>query len=642
MKRIFTSLALAAFLICGCEDGSMEEPQLPDDTQNQTPGETTEDEDKDDEETLTLAAPSDLVLEQFNTTTIKLSWTAPEGEYEGVVVERAGEDKKYSSLGTVQKGVTGYNDRTLTADGTYWYRIAAYSGKEYSEYVEASVLYSKVPAPTELKIEKQSVGVRLTWKDNCKGETAYLVRRFPDGASTYEMEKVLNPDVTTWTDTEVDKGRFEYHVIAKKEMDLSLPAKAVYENFSAPVVSAGTAQTSWYMVSVPITLSDDGGEDCEVGVCWVDGTGTPTLEGAHSAYPVNVESGTVCFANATNAELEYGRSYTFRVYAKNSQHVSYSASFTGSLGTELTGYSLNWADVSPSYGLSGSGVTLYSLSTTLEGNTLKAWYAKADISSGKVRFRAIHNDSGLATPSSMINNKAVSDVLVMVNGGYFDMSSASSSYTKSFSYVYDQGKEKSRQITSLSRVQSYYVTRGAFGVDESQNPSIKWLFGDKTRAYDKPLPVYNGGPVLTATLNYPEQSEDWNIYSAIGGGPVILHDGDVCFDYLMTPQNRYKTNYELLQDDIFGPNIYPQRTAVGYTADGDIILMVVDGRNVAGSRGVSLDQLARMMKGVGCVGALNLDGGGSTTMCVGASGSSKVVYNSSQRAVRSFVAITRK
>ena len=55
------------------------------------------------------------------------------------------------------------------------------------------------------------------------------------------------------------------------------------------------------------------------------------------------------------------------------------------------------------------------------------------------------------------------------------------------------------------------------------------------------------------------------------------------------------------------------RTAAGYTAEGDLLVMVVDGRQES-SRGVTLEELATLMWEIGAVEALNLDGGGSSTL----------------------------
>ena len=58
------------------------------------------------------------------------------------------------------------------------------------------------------------------------------------------------------------------------------------------------------------------------------------------------------------------------------------------------------------------------------------------------------------------------------------------------------------------------------------------------------------------------------------------------------------------------------RSAVGLTADGRSLLIVaVDGRQEH-SRGVTLDELGKLMLTLGASDALNLDGGGSTALVV--------------------------
>lgn len=58
------------------------------------------------------------------------------------------------------------------------------------------------------------------------------------------------------------------------------------------------------------------------------------------------------------------------------------------------------------------------------------------------------------------------------------------------------------------------------------------------------------------------------------------------------------------------------RTAVGIDHEtGDLLLVVVDGRQAA-SRGMTMVQLARLLLHLGAEDALNLDGGGSSTMVV--------------------------
>jgi hypothetical protein len=61
---------------------------------------------------------------------------------------------------------------------------------------------------------------------------------------------------------------------------------------------------------------------------------------------------------------------------------------------------------------------------------------------------------------------------------------------------------------------------------------------------------------------------------------------------------------------------HPPRTAVAVTRDGRLLLMTVDGRQPGFSEGMSLQEVARFLVAHAAVKALNLDGGGSTTMAI--------------------------
>jgi exopolysaccharide biosynthesis protein len=55
------------------------------------------------------------------------------------------------------------------------------------------------------------------------------------------------------------------------------------------------------------------------------------------------------------------------------------------------------------------------------------------------------------------------------------------------------------------------------------------------------------------------------------------------------------------------------RTAVGIREDGTVLLLIADGRHKQ-AEGLSLTELQQILRWLGCRDALNLDGGGSTTM----------------------------
>jgi len=75
--------------------------------------------------------------------------------------------------------------------------------------------------------------------------------------------------------------------------------------------------------------------------------------------------------------------------------------------------------------------------------------------------------------------------------------------------------------------------------------------------------------------------------------------------------------YRLLDNGQIGTNLSTERTArtaIGIKADGTVIFYTIDGRQPGYSIGATCEQVARRLLELGCVEAVGLDGGGSTTM----------------------------
>jgi exopolysaccharide biosynthesis protein len=83
------------------------------------------------------------------------------------------------------------------------------------------------------------------------------------------------------------------------------------------------------------------------------------------------------------------------------------------------------------------------------------------------------------------------------------------------------------------------------------------------------------------------------------------------------------------------------RTAMGYTKDGKLIILVVEGRN-KNAGGATLIQEAQIFKDLGCWEALNLDGGGSSCMLVNGKETIKVSDALGQRPVPAVFIISSK
>lgn len=92
----------------------------------------------------------------------------------------------------------------------------------------------------------------------------------------------------------------------------------------------------------------------------------------------------------------------------------------------------------------------------------------------------------------------------------------------------------------------------------------------------------------------------------VGAGPILVRRG-VAVSSIYKMIERFPADIA----DSCAP-----RTAVGLTRDGHIILVVADGRQKNYSNGFYIDELAGYMVSLGCYQALNLDGGGSSTMVI--------------------------
>jgi len=113
-----------------------------------------------------------------------------------------------------------------------------------------------------------------------------------------------------------------------------------------------------------------------------------------------------------------------------------------------------------------------------------------------------------------------------------------------------------------------------------------------------------GVPVLIQTVLVPRSADPrWQqVVHAVGGGPRLLSGG------------------EWVPPEDFPATITDRRhprTAIGVSADGRVVLVVVDGRQPTHSLGMTLPELAIALRRLGAVEAMNLDGGGSSTIVVG-------------------------
>lgn len=144
----------------------------------------------------------------------------------------------------------------------------------------------------------------------------------------------------------------------------------------------------------------------------------------------------------------------------------------------------------------------------------------------------------------------------------------------------------------------------------------QFIFDDKTNTAP-PMLIASGkmrdslqilktaGDTLRIQYQFSSETRDKPIAELIGGAVQLIENGRQVIDRQLDIEGVSSS---------FATDRHP-RTAVGISPDGHLWMMVVDGRQEI-STGMSLYELAEFMSEFGITEALNLDGGGSTTMMV--------------------------
>lgn len=263
-----------------------------------------------------------------------------------------------------------------------------------------------------------------------------------------------------------------------------------------------------------------------------------------------------------------------------------------------------WHLVDSAYGILPKGFHVYKTTDSLEGKPNIAFYAIAKLKSKKLDFTTDTTLNRRLTPAKFYerNNKP----LLVVNGTFFSFET-----NQNLNIVIKDDKivsynvRRIRQRADTSKFQNENIVRGGFGISKRRKADIAWLVADTSadlvRSWQVPVPNTNVYDSTKSGL----PSRAWKMRTAIGGGPVLVQNNAVS---VSNEQERMFTGKAIMDK-------HP-RTLIGYTADGKVIVMVIQGRTPGVAEGATLTQSAMLMADLGCVEALNLDGGGSSCMLI--------------------------
>ncbi len=276
-------------------------------------------------------------------------------------------------------------------------------------------------------------------------------------------------------------------------------------------------------------------------------------------------------------------------------------------------------------------IEVYRRTTSFNNRTMHAWCVVFNPASTVLEFKPVLVAKNTKLADIYKNESGVK--YAAINAGFFGTN-------VSYSLVMDNREILAQNIRSLNRPFNqvstpYYPTRGAFGINASGKPDISWIYHVGTGngvIYSYPAPAPNAldhAPAGQPSSLMPEGGKIWDMVKAVGGSPVLLKDGQV----------RITDTEELISID---NTSLRARSAIGFTSEGNVVLLAVEGNNSSGGAGLTLNDLALLMKEMGCTAALNLDGGGSTSMIVNDSATIKPSDTAGERPVVSAIIIKKK
>ena len=295
-----------------------------------------------------------------------------------------------------------------------------------------------------------------------------------------------------------------------------------------------------------------------------------------------------------------------------------------------------WTDVSADYGTLPEYLKVYRSPEMLEGKKAVAYVTIADMTSAQWDIWSIDDaemsgtTDSFKTPSTIYAEGRWS---VVINAGFF-YASGGKNYCASLAVRESEVLAYNINYASEDWVTIYYPTRAAFLESEEGNFNACWTYCKSGgNHYMYPVPADNSWearPAKTPSVAYPDGAETFAAKTAIGGGPLLIDKGKLKNTYVQELFNGASG---------IGPDTDQPRTAIGVTSDKKMILFVCEGRQMTeGVSGLTTEDVANVLLDLGCVEAINLDGGGSSCMLVNGKTTIKV-SDGSQRAVGSTIMI---
>ena len=265
------------------------------------------------------------------------------------------------------------------------------------------------------------------------------------------------------------------------------------------------------------------------------------------------------------------------------------------------------------------GIVYYHFSgkDELSGQKEEVFAVDVDLNNPKYEVKLTRLPNAAFTSDVHKNNKSIATI----NAGY----ELGSIYVRSGGV--DYSIIPNVQIGSTG--QDNWKSEGAFYITSTGVPGFVFVGSPKVEGVVSGIKGGTYAEAVKKQRNYYMGMKKADYPYLISSAPTLIDDfnplGENFCNYNITDTQVNALNSENLERH---QRVRHPRTAVGLTENKHLIMLVVDGRQT-NRAGFSARELTKfMVKWFNPQYALNLDGGGSTTMCVEGQGDSRNVVNS--------------
>lgn len=273
---------------------------------------------------------------------------------------------------------------------------------------------------------------------------------------------------------------------------------------------------------------------------------------------------------------------------------------------------MRWVNVDSLFGPLPASVQVFRSVDSLDGSPFIGYYVKARLKDRKLAFTVDTTLGRRLTPAAYFERN--NQPLVVVNCTFFNFDK-----NQNLNLVIRDGNivgynNHSIPMRGKDTFQYRHPLASALGITKKRKADVAWTLTDSSRSFAYASQLAPDTPIRDSVMRpsftdlqtgYRLHYEKWKMKTAIGGGPVLVQEGRV----KITNNEELKFAGKAIGDK------HP-RTCIGYTTDGYLIIMAIQGRFPGIAEGATLEQGARLLVGLGCVEALNLDGGGSSCLLI--------------------------